>query len=244
MRSSRRGLSQLGEIGVIALVIIVAVAAYVFVPPLVKGGGGSQTTTSLGGPNPIADTTHGIFPLVTTFKDLTLVLDVNDESAQYSQNSTYAYTVLGKGTLNSTQYTRVEFSTLGETHFTVAWYNSTGGLGRLDVVGLRNYTGTEAALDNLPYIQTYVNAFYTLISISNNATLNALLTKTSQASGSIGSTKVNLATYTLETRTASISKATERVASIPGTNIAMMVYLSEKLSDGSTYLFQVTTLTR
>lgn len=239
MKFSRRGLSQLGEIGVIALVIIVVVAAYLFVPSLTKGSG-SQTTTSLGGPNPIADTTHGIFPVVTTFKDMTLVEDIDDISTGYIQNMTYAYTVLGKGTLNSTHYTKVEFSTYGQTHFTVAWYNSTGGLGELDVTGLRNYTGS--GLPDLPYIQTYVNAFYVLISVTNNSTLNAQLTKTSQTATSIGSTKVDLATYTLEQRNSLLSKVTEKVASIPGTNIVMMVYLNEKLSDGSTYLFQVTSL--
>ncbi len=241
MKFSRRGLSQLGEIGVVALVIIVVVAAYFFVPPLIKGSA-STTTTSIGGPNPIADQSQQIFPLVTNFKDMTLVEDINDVAAGYVQNTTYAFTVLGKGTLNSTQYTRVEFSTYGETHFTVAWYNSTGGLGRLDIIGLRNYTGS--GLVNLPYIQTYINAFYVLISVTNNATLNAHLTRTSQSATSIGDTKVNLSTYTLAERTPVLSKVTEEVASIPGTNIVMMVYLNEKLSDGSTYLFQVTSLKR
>jgi hypothetical protein len=239
MKFSRRGLSQVGEIGVVALVIIVLVAAYFFVPSLTKGSG-PTTTTSIGGPNPIANQGQGIYPLVTTFQDLTLVEDINDAGSGYIQNSTYAYTVLGKGTLNSTQYTRVEFSTYGQTHFTVGWYNSTGGLGRLDVIGLRNYTGS--GLPDLPYIQTYVNAFYVLISVTNNATLNAELTKTSQTATTIGSTKIDLATYTLEERTPLMSKATEEVASIPGTNIVMMVYLNEKLTDGSTYLFQVTSL--
>jgi len=241
MKFSRRALSQVAEIGVIALVFVVLVAAYFFVPALTKGGG-SQTTTSLGGPNPIADTTQGIYPLVTNFKDLTLVVDVNDASAGYVQNSTYSFSVLGTGTLNSTKYTKVDFSTQGQTHDTIAWYNSTGGLGQLDVIGLRNYTGN--GLPQLPYIQTYANAFYGLISVTNNATLNALLTKTTQTATSIGSTKINLATYTLEQRTSSISKVTEKVASIPGTNIVMMVYLNEKLSDGSIYLFQVTGLTQ
>jgi hypothetical protein len=239
MDTSRRGLSQAGEIGVIVLVAVVLVAAYVFVPPLVKSSA-PQTTTSIGGPNPIADQSQGIYPLVTTFKDLTLVVDINDVAAQYTQNSTYSFTVLGKGTLNSTQYTKVDFSTLGQTHDTVAWYNSTGGLGQLDVIGLRNYSGN--GLPQLPYIQTYANAFYGLISITDNATLNALLTKTSQAATTIGHTKAEVTTYTLEEKTPSISKVTEKVASIPGTNIVMMVYLYEELAGGSTYVFQVTSL--
>jgi hypothetical protein len=240
MKFSRRALSQMAEIGVIILIIVVLVAAYFFVPALTKGG--VSQTTSIGGPNPIADTTQGIYPLVTNFKDLTLVVDVNDASADYVQNSTYSFSVLGTGNLNSTKYTKVDFSTQGQTHDTVAWYNSTGGLGQLDVIGLRNYTGN--GLPQLPYIQTYANAFYGIISVTNNATLNALLTKTTQTGTSIGSTKINLATYTLEQRTSSISKVTEKVASIPGTNIVMMVYLNEKLSDGSTYIFQVTSLSQ
>lgn len=229
----------MGEIGVIALIFVVLVAAYFFVPSLTKGSA-PQTTTSIGAPNPIADVSQGIYPLVTTFKDLTLVVDVNDVAAGYVQNSTYSFSVLGKGTLDSKPYTKVDFSTQGETHDTIAWYNSTGGLGDLNVTGLRNYNGSGLA--QLPYIQTYSNAFYSLISVTNNATLNALLTKTSQTATSMGPTKINLATYTLEERTSVISKVTERVASIPGTNIVMMVYLYEKLSDGSVYVFQVTSL--
>lgn len=241
MNPSKRGVGTAGKAGVVVLVIVVVAAAYLVVPSFSKGGG-SQPTTSAGGPNPIADQTQGLYPLLTTFSGMQLIVDINDVSASYIQNSTYSYSVLGKGTLNSTQYTKVDFATLGETHDTIAWFNSTGGLGELDVLGVTNYTGR--GLYNLPYIQTYVNAFYALISVTNNATLFSHLTETTQTTKSIGPTKADVTTYVMQTRTRSISKATAEVATIPGTNIEMAVYLYEKLSDGSTYVFQVSSLTR
>ena len=55
-------------------------------------------------------------------------------------------------TTNSNEYTRVEYATVGVGNNVVAWYNLTGGMNEVDVVGGRNYTGNGTR--NLPFIST------------------------------------------------------------------------------------------
>jgi hypothetical protein len=111
---------------------------------------------------------------------------------------------------------------------------------RVDVVGVRNYTGSGAYF----LAQAYTSAYGLIPEISDNATLLSLLSKTSETTTSIGPTTMNVTTYSLAAPTGVYTSLTVKYATIPGTNVQLAVYVSEETTDGSTSTIQVTSLTK
>jgi hypothetical protein len=254
MNPSKKGLSSAGKTGVVVLLIVIVLAAAYLVPSLSKGGGSQSSNSS-------AVRITGMLPLVMDFPKMQVTFDGYDSPNGIVTNESYAYAVLGTSTLytttttteangslakstSSTQYTRVEFTTagVGVGQGVIIWYNSSGGIGDEEVLGERNYTGN--GVNNLPFMVPYTSSFGGLVSITNNSTLLSLLTKTAEATTSIGPTQMDVTTYVLEARSPPYSSLTVKIATIPGTNVQFVVYVNEKVSDGSTSLLQVTSLTR
>lgn len=238
MNPSKKGLSTAGKAGAVVIVIVIVLGAAYLIPSLSRGGTQSTPSGSSSGTAPIT----GLPSLFAAFRQMKLSFDTYDAMNDFVQNQSLSYTVLGTGTLNSTQYTRVEFATAGIANYVIAWFNSTGGIARVDVHGERNYTGN--GVQNLPFIQTYINDFGYVVSLANNSTLISLLSRTSQATTSIGPTQMDVTTYLLESRFAPYSSMTLRIGTIPGTNAQLAVYVNAKETDKSTILLQVTSLTR
>ncbi len=237
MNPSKRGLGAAGKAGAVVVLIIIVLGAIYLIP---KFSASSQSQASSS--NPGARQLTGLNALFYGFTKMQVSIYASDQVNGVLQNQSYAYSVLGKGTLNSTEYTRVEYTTVGLGENVVVWYNSTGGIGEVDVVGVRNYTGNGAG--NLPFITIYSNAFGTLASIGNNATLLSLLSKTSEGQVSMGPTQLDVSTYQLTRRSYPFSSLTLGLATVPGTNAQLATYLDEKTTDGSTSILQVTSLTR
>ncbi|MDA4116426.1 MAG: hypothetical protein OK442_07725 [Thaumarchaeota archaeon] len=237
MNPSKRGIGTAVKAGAVVLLIIIGLGT-IYLLPKFMASSQSQGPS----PNPGAQPVTGMPSLFYDFTRMSLAVDVNDQADGIVQNSTYSYTVLGKGALNSTVYTRVEFTTVGEGNNIVIWYGLTGGIGEVDVVGVRNYTGNGTV--NLPFISTYTQSFGALVSISNNSTLLSLLTKTSEVLTSIGPTDMDVTTYLLPGRSYPYAALTLKLATIPGTTAEFATYLDEKTTDGSSTTLQVTSLTR
>ncbi len=239
MNPSKNGLSSSAKTGIVVVVVVLVLGAAYLVPSLSKGGGAQATTAQTEGPN--APAPFSTLSLFGYFPQMSLTVDANDVPNAVTQNSSYSYSVQGKTTLNSTQYLTVEFSTSGaiNANSVIAFFNSTGGIPRVDVVGVRNYTGPGAYV----LAQAYTTAYGLIPAITNNATILSILSKTSSTTMSLGPTKMNVTTYSLGLPTDGFTKLTVKYATIPGTDIQMAVYLSEEESDGSTTLIQVTSLT-
>lgn len=236
----RRGLSSSVKTGIVVLLIVIVLAA-AYVVPSMKGTKATTVNTT-SGPNPITDTKLGMLALSETFPDMEMVVNVDDIADQFVSNETFSYSVISPGTINGTQLTRIEFVTLGVGNDVVGWFNSTGGVVDVEVLGQRNYTGSGAY--TLPYLTSYTNTFELLQTITTNSTLLSMLSKSTSGGGQIGSVSVDETTYVLGVATGSYTAITAKYATVPGTNIAMAVYLSEKMSDGSSTEIEVTSLTR
>lgn len=253
MNPSKNGLSSAGKTGVVVVLIVVVLAAVYLVPQLSKGGSQPQSSNSSAVP------VTGMAALFKDFPTMQVTFDSYDSPNGIITNQSFAYTVLGTSTVTTTttttlangslvkttssgEYTRVEFTTLGVGHNIVAWYNSSGAINEEDVIGERNYTGNGA--HNLPFMVPYTSAFGALVSLTDNSTLLSLLTKTTEATTSVGPTQMDVTTYVLETRSPPYSSMTLRIATIPGTNVQLVVYVNEKVTDGSTSHIQVTSLTQ
>jgi hypothetical protein len=254
MNPSKSGLSSAGKTGVVVVIIVIVLAAVYLVPSLSKGGG-NQSASSQSGGKQITD----MYSLIGDFSKMQVTINSYDAPDGIESNQSSAYTVLGAATqtttttttlangqtstsTSSTAYTRVEFTTVGIATGVVVWYNSSGGIGDEEVLGERNYTGN--GVNNLPFMDPYTSSFGGLVMITNNATLLSLLTKTSEATMSIGPTQMDVTTYVLSGRTSQYSSLTAKIATIPGTDVQFAVYLNEKIRDGSTTLIEVTSLTR
>jgi hypothetical protein len=254
MNPSKKGLSSTGKMGVVVVLIIIVLAAAYIVPTLTKAGGSPGASSNSG-----AVQITGMVALFKDFPKMQVTADSYNSADGSTTNQSFVYTVLGTSTQHttttttlangslvtsttSTDYTRVEFTTVGIGHNIVAWYNSSGAINEEDVIGERNYTGN--GVPNLPFMIPYTSAFGDLVSVTNNATLLSHLIKTSEATMSIGPTQMDVTTYVLTVRSAPYSSMTVRIATIPGTNVTLAVYVNAKLTDGSTSLIQVTSLTR
>jgi len=156
-----------------------------------------------------------------------------------------SYLVLGKATLTSasgsgtpTLHTKVAFSNVGVGNDIIAWISPRGEIDRVDVLGQRNYTGNAAYF----LMSSYLNDFALVAAITNNSTLLATLSKSSQNTTSIGPTQVDLATYSLAVPSPPYKSITVRYATIPGTSAKVAVYLHEKTDDGTETTMQVLSL--
>jgi hypothetical protein len=254
MNPSKTGLSSTGKTGVVVVIIVVVLAAVYLVPSLSKGSG-NQSVSSQSSGKQITD----MYSLIGDFSKMQVTLDAYDAPDGIVSNQSSAYTVLGAASqtttttstlangqtstsTSSTEYTRVEFTTIGIGTGVVVWYNSSGGIGDEEVLGERNYTGN--GVNNLPFMDPYTSSFGGLVSITDNATLLSSLTKTSEATMSIGPTQMDVTTYVLPGRTSVYSSLTVKIGTIPGTNVTLAVSVNAKTRDGSTSLLQVTSLSR
>ncbi len=163
-----------------------------------------------------------------------------DPDGPILNQQTLSYHVLGKASFNSTQHTKVQFSQADVGNEVIAWFNSAGTVDRLDIIGDKNYSGPAAAI----LAQTYTRSFGMLPDITNNATLLALLSKTTQNTTSIGPTQMDVVTYHLAVPAKPYSSITAEYATIPGTNQTLVVYLHERMTDTSEFEIQVLSLSK
>jgi len=221
------------------VVLIVLGTAYLL-PSLTSGGTSTESRAST---TTAASTQFaGLLQLFANFSQLELQLSATNTNAGnvINEQQHIAYYVLGKGTLNSTQYTRVAFSNVGVGNDVIAWVSPRGTFDRVDVLGQRNYTGTGAYF----LMSSYINDLSIIPALTSNSTLLAMLSKTSQNSTTIGPTKVDVATYTLAVPTPPYKSITVRYATVPGTNVRLAVYLHQKTDDGTETLMEVISLKR
>lgn len=123
---------------------------------------------------PSGNRTLGLLSLFGYFSQMQVqesTYDRSDGAQAYFDHHTVAYLVLGKASLNSTQYTRVEFSQTGVDTDVIAWFTQQGGVDRVDVLGVGNYTGSSGGI----YMQVYILTFSLITGLSNNTTLLSLL---------------------------------------------------------------------
>jgi hypothetical protein len=241
MDPSRKGISSGTKTAAVIAVIFVVLASVYFIPSLSTGAastsGSSQTRGTGAGSQGL-----GLLQLFGYFSQMDMqVTVINSPQANGAMSrQSVSYLVLGKGTWNATQYTRVEFSTPGIGNEIVAWFNAKEGIDRVDVLGQRNYTGSGAYF----VASNYVTAVTLIPAITNNATLLSMLSKTSQNSTSIGPTQVDLATYSLAVPSDPYKLLTVRYATVTGTSERIAVYLHEKTSDGTDTTIQVLSITK
>ncbi len=244
MNPSKSGLSTAGKTGIVVIVILVVLGAAYFAPSLMTNKGTQSTSTQSGGSSSpgSGNQTFGLLTLFGHFSQMQIVVksSVSEGGEPVVTQQSYAYQVLGRGTLNSTQYTKVEFSQPGPTDKVVAWFNPNGGIDRLDILGQSNYTGPGAALLS----QVYTTAFGGIPLFTNNATLLSLLTKTSENTTSIGPTQLDVVTYHLAVPTHPYKSIVAEYATIPGTNQRFVVYVDERMTDGTETVLQVTSITQ
>jgi hypothetical protein len=231
----KRGLSSVAKMGVV-IVIAILVLAGIYLAPSFLGSNKVKTGTPAGG-----DThTFGLLQLFKYFSQMQLRSAIYNPSGSGGsiQVETLSYVVLGNSSFEGTRNTRVEFSTNGGGRVIVAWFNSSGIVDRLDVLGDTNYTGPASAI----LAQTYTNTFSLITTTTNNATLFSLLSKVSENTTSIGPTQLDVSTYHLAAQNPTYKSITADYATIPGTFQRLAVYVDEKMNDGVENTFQVLSL--
>ncbi len=196
----------------------------------------SKSTTGAGGQN------IGLLTLFNCFSQMQMqdTLNTMAQPDGSIQRQTVSYVVLGKAQFNLTQHTKVEFSQAGVGNSVVAWFNPSGVVDRLDVLGGSNYTGPGAAI----LAQTYTTAFGLLTTISNNATLLSMLSKSSESTMTIGPTQLDATTYQLPVPTPPYKTITVKYVTIPGTYQRLAVYLDEKTTNGAETTVEVLSITK
>ncbi|HYR04613.1 MAG TPA: hypothetical protein VEO75_04415 [Nitrososphaerales archaeon] len=249
MNPARAGLSTGGKSAVV-LVLIVIVLGATYLAPKPSGTTTSSTSSQLtvSAPSSGANTQAvGLLPLFGNFSQMQLQESAVDSSqggnVALPQQVSVSYLVLGKGTLNSIQYTKVEFSRAGVANSNViAWFNPNGGIDRVDVLGGLNYTGSGAP--TLPMVKGYITAFSVIPVITSNSTLLSMLSKTSENMTSIGPSQLDVTTYHLVVPTHPYKSITAKFATIPGTSARLLVYFDQKMTDGSETIVEVLSLTK
>lgn len=238
MESFRRGIGTGAKVAVVVAVLVIASGVVYAYPGLLRGSGpppGQVVNVGAGSSDPT-------YALVQAFSKATVSVSENDVANQFSQNLTVAYSVVGTGTINGTQYTKVEFVTVGQQHNVIAWYSHTGQLGEVDVPGLRNYVGNGTG--NLPYITTYDSYFGAFAQVTNNATLLSHLVESTSVSTSVGGMQAQVTTYVLGAPTLQLKDIVVKYATFSGTNLRLAVYIYELTTDGSSETLQITSLAR
>jgi hypothetical protein len=236
MNPSRSGLSSIAKIAVVIVIALLVLSGIYLAPSLLSNKKSSPTVVgSSGGTH-----TFGLLQLFKYFPQLQLKSAVYNPSGSGGtmQEEVFSYTVLGNASFQGTHNLKVEFSTTGGGDNIVGWFNSSGVVDELDIIGGTNYTGPAAPL----LAQTYVDTFSLITTATNNATLFSLLNETSQNTTRIGSAQLAVSTYHLTTKDRTYDSITAEYATIPGTFQKLMVYLDERLTDGVENTFQVTSL--
>jgi hypothetical protein len=244
--TSKSALTQAGKVGIVVAVILLVVgAAYLASPLLTKGGtsstssstaAGSSTTTAPG------SQTAGPLSLFGSFSQVRIWTATYDhgEGNMPSEQHNMTCVVLGKATLNSTQYVKVEFSQLESSGVVIAWFNPQGGVDRVDVLGVGNHTGSQASF----YAEPYLSALTSIMTLTSNSTALPPLKQTSQGTLGIGPTQMSVTTYGLASPLDPFTNVTAKFATIPGTNLKIAVYVDVNTSDKMETTLQVTSLTK
>jgi len=242
VRSSKSGLSSAARGAAIAAVVLIVLGAAYLLPSLTSGGTSSATQSGRSSSTRVAAPTQfvGLLHLFGNFSQMELQLsEMNTNAANpINQQDHVSYFVLGKGTINSTQYTKVAFSSVGVGNDVIAWVSPSGTFDRVDVLGQRNYTGNGAYY----LMSSYINDFSIVPAVTNNATLFSMLSKTSQNSTTIGTTQVDVATYSLAVPNPPYKSITVMYATITGTSVKLAVYFHQKTDDGTDTLMQILSL--
>jgi len=256
MNPHREGLSSAGKAGVVVVLIVVVLGAAYAGPSMLAGSGtrltSSQSTGSSSGSasGPTApDPAAALLPLFGYYSQMQVLqsaLGAPQGGISPGVNQvTFSYLVLGKATLNSTQYTRVQFSQSGQAHNVIAWFSPSGRIDRVDVLPGTNYTRSGAGNPgNLPVMQVYVNAFSAITSLATNSTLLSMLSKTTENMTSIGQSQLDVTTYQLAVPTQPYKSLTAKYGLVPGTNAKLLVYFDVKMTDGSETTIQILSLTK
>jgi hypothetical protein len=243
MDTAKRGVSTAAKTTVVVALVFVALGVAYFTPALSTIGGASSTTlqpVGAGSTSGSADQNAGVVALLAHFSQMDMQVTVYSGQNAYTEQQSVSYLILGKVALNSTQYTKVEFTTVGVGNSVVAWFDPQGGIYRVDVLGDRNYTGSGAYI----LAQPYITSFSLIPTITDNATLFSMLSKTAENTTSIGPTLVDLSTYSLAVPTAPYKSLTVMYAVLPGTSEKIAVYLHERTTDGTDTTVQVSSLTK
>jgi hypothetical protein len=241
MNPARSGLTTAAKGGIVAILAILVVgAAYLALPSLSTGSVTHSTSSSVSsaGSQPL-----GVLSLIGYFSHMQIQLTTYDNSegvGVVDQQQNIAYVVLGKATLNSTQYTKVEFTQTGIGNNVIVWFNPQERIDRVDVLGVKNYTGAGAAV----YASIPMGAMSFVTSFSNNATLFSLLSKTTESTMTIGSTQMVVTTYVIAQPAFPLTKFTIKFGTIPGTDTKIAVYLDTETSDLMESVVEVTSLTK
>ena len=248
MNPTKRGLGTSAKAGILVILVVLVLGAIYVAPSMSSGGKTNSTSTSTqsGGQSSAIFTGDQTLSLTSLFGYFSQ-MQVHEASYDHSEGNalieshTVEYQVLGKATLNSTQYTKVQFSQQGQSgNGVIAWFNPQGGIDRADVLGVRNYTGPTASV----YAQIYVSTFAIVTGVSNNGTLFALLGKTTHSTTSIGPTSFDVATYALAGPTPPYTSLTVNYATLPGTNMRFAVYFDANTNDLMEVTLQVMSVTK
>jgi len=242
MNYLERGLSTGGKAGVVIILVVLVLGVGYLASPMLTGGGSRSTSSSTTAGSSAIDQSGGPLRLFGSFSQMQIVETIydNGEGHALDEQHTVSYQVLGKASLNSTQYTKVKFTQSESPSGIIAWFNPQGGIDRVDVLGVRNYTGAGASI----YAQLYVGVISGTAALSSNTTLFSKLTKTTETTTSIGSTQLNVATYTLAKPIPPYDALTLKLATIPGTSTTFSVYFDVVTSDQLETVFQVLSLTK
>jgi hypothetical protein len=244
----KHGLTTGAKVGaVIILLLLILAAAYLALSRSTSGGVSSSASSSQSGPssNSSASTfsSAGLLSPFISFSQLQVqgyTID-HGEAGAISDQFNMSYRVLGKASLNSTQYTKIDFSQSSPpTQEVIAWFNPQGGIDRVDVIALGNHTGPQSSI----YAQLYLGALASVTALSNSTSFLSLLSKTTQTTTKIGQTQLDVTTYTLPKPTGLYEAVTLKVATIPGTSSSMIVYYDVSTNDQLENIFQVTGLVK
>jgi hypothetical protein len=243
--TTKKGLTTAGKAGIVVILVILVLGGVYFAPSLLTGSGTKTTSSQPVGSSSNSGRSSQTISLLTLFGYFSKMqihefhIDHNEGNIPDDQH-TISYVVLGKASLNSTTYTKVKFSQIEAKNDIIAWFNPQGGVDRADVLGTQNYTGPTAAF----YVQTYTAALSAFTNAANNATLLSFLSKTSENTTSIGPTQLHVVTYMLAAPTPPFTSLTIRIATIPGTNTKLVVYLDENTTDNMETTAQILSLTK
>jgi len=163
----------------------------------------------------------------------------NPDEALTAENVSYA--VLGHTLVNSTDYLRVAFTVVPGNSTTTLWFDQRGNVSVAEV-GDKNYTGTLAEVQS-----GFLTSYFSTTFVDTNGTQLSGLQKTGDVLQDIGPTQMSVSTYELPPSSAStLAVNTVKIATIPGTNVRLLVYLNQVPSDpnGTTELFQVISLSK
>jgi hypothetical protein len=245
MNPAKKGLATSGKVGIVVVLVLLVLGGAYLAPSLLTGGGTSSTSSQSAGSTTSAGTGNpgpGLLSLFNAYSQMQMQSASydNGEAVPLIESHTYSYLVLGKATLNSTQYVKVQFSQQGSSTNVISWFNPQGGIDRVDVLGVKNYTGAISHI----YAALYVGAFSLISGLSNNSTILAILKQTSQNTTSFGPTQLVVTTYSLAAPTAPYTSLTIRFATIPGTNTRFAVYYDEKTNDMMENTYQILSLTK